>query len=239
VAAYELLDEPARFTDRMEALAEAASLAVDTEFVRERTYFPRLCLVQVAEAGRVSLVDTLALEDLGPLEALLGRRSAVKVLHAARQDLEVLMPVTGTPTGPVFDTQIAAALLGFPPQVGYADLVRQLLGVELPKGHARTNWAARPLREEQLAYAADDVRYLGPVAAALTGRLRAAGRVAWLEEDCAAVSDPALYRNEPADAWRRVKGLDRMRPGSAPRCAPSPSGARRAPSVATCPAAGC
>lgn len=212
MAGHELLDEQRRFAESIAELGEPSSFALDTEFVREKTYFARLCLVQVECAGRILLVDPLALDDLGPLTALLARRDSLKILHAARQDMEVLLPVTGDPPGPVLDTQVAASLLGYAPQIGYAELVRQELSVELAKGHARTNWAARPLRDEQLAYAADDVRYLAPVAAQLGERLRAADRLAWLEEDCAALLDPALYRLEPGEAWRRLKGLDRMRP---------------------------
>jgi len=212
VAGYQLLDEPGRLADALAALGDADTLALDTEFVREKTYYPRLCLVQVAVADRILLVDTLAHEDLAPLTEQLGRQDTTKVLHAARQDVEVLLPVTGRPPAPLLDTQVAAALLGFAPQVGYADLVRQVLGIELAKGHARTNWAARPLRDEQLAYAADDVRYLGPLAEVLRDRLQAAGRLPWLEEDCAGLADPALYCVEPALAWKRLKGLERMQP---------------------------
>jgi ribonuclease D len=123
-----------------------------------------------------------------------------------------LLPLTGEPLAPVFDTQQAAALLGFPAQVGYAELVRQMLGVELAKGHARTDWARRPLSREQLAYAADDVRYLPALADTLEERLAAAGRRTWLEEESAALHDISLYRVDPDEAWRRLKGLERLDP---------------------------
>jgi ribonuclease D len=212
VESYELLDSPDRFADAMGGLETGAGWALDTEFIRERTYFARLCLVQIAVGGRILLVDPLQVDDLGPLTAGLSDAGLTKVVHAARQDVEVLLPLTGQPMAPVFDTQIAAGLLGFPAQVGYAELVRQLLGVDLEKGHARTNWAARPLKPEQLAYAADDVRYLGPVAETLEARLTTAGRAGWLAEDCRALADPALYVTHPEDAWKRFKGMDRMRP---------------------------
>jgi ribonuclease D len=211
VESYQLLDSPGLFADAMGRLAAGADWALDTEFIRERTYFARLCLVQIGVGGRILLVDPLRVDDLRPLTALLCEPGLTKVVHAARQDLEVLLPLTGQPMAPVFDTQIGAGLLGFPAQVGYADLVRQLLGVELDKGHARTNWAARPLKPEQLAYAADDVRYLGPVAEVLEARLSAAGRLDWLAEDCRLLADPALYVTHPEDAWKRFKGTDRMR----------------------------
>ena len=121
------IHEPAELHRRIGSWPDGGALALDTEFVRERTYYPKLCLIQAAAAGEVLLVDALAIGD-----------------GAASQDIEALLPVTGVPLAPVFDTQQAAALLGFPAQVGYAELVRQLLGIELAKGHARTDWARRP-----------------------------------------------------------------------------------------------
>lgn len=211
---YQLVDRPEQLAPALGSLGRPPGVALDTEFVRERTYFPRLCLVQVADpdARHVLLVDPLRIEDLGPLASLLGDPGCEKVIHAARQDLESLLPLTGAPAAPVFDTQVAAGLVGFPAQVGYGELVRQLLGVELEKGHARTDWAARPLKPAQLAYAADDVRFLGPVAAELRARLAAAGRLEWATEDCAPLTDATTYSNSPEDAWRRFKGLERLRP---------------------------
>ena len=188
----------------------AGAIALDTEFVRERTYYPKLCLLQAASGADIGLVDTLAIADGGALAPLLSDAARPKLLHAARQDIEALLPLTGRPLAPVFDTQQAAALLGFPAQVGYGELVRQVLGIELPKGHARTDWARRPLSPEQLAYAADDVRHLPALTGALDARLVAAGRRAWLDEESAALSDLALYRVDPAEAWRRLKGAERL-----------------------------
>ena len=202
--------DPAALAGRVASWPAALPLAVDTEFVRERTYFPKLCLIQAAIAGEIVLVDALAIADGGALARELADDRRPKLLHAARQDIEALLPLTREPLAPVFDTQQAAALLGFPAQVGYAELVRQLLGVELAKGHARTDWARRPLTREQLAYAADDVRYLPALAAALEERLDAAGRRAWLDEESAALRELSLYRVEPDEAWRRLKGLERL-----------------------------
>jgi ribonuclease D len=185
-------------------------VALDTEFVRERTYYPRLCLVQAAVGSDIVLLDALAIPDGGALVPVLTDPARAKLVHAARQDIEALLPLTGQPIANVFDTQQAAALLGFSSQAGYAELVRQVLGIELAKGHARTDWARRPLTREQLAYAADDVRYLPALAAELDRRLVAAGRRAWLDEEAAALDDPALYRVDPAVAWRRLKGLERL-----------------------------
>ncbi len=196
--------------ERVAAWPGGVPLALDTEFVRERTYYPRLCLVQAALGGEILILDALAIPDGGALARELAHAGRRKLVHAARQDIEALLPLTREPLAPVFDTQQAAALLGFPAQVGYAELVRQLLGVDLAKGHARTDWARRPLTREQLAYAADDVRYLPALAAALEERLAAAGRRGWLDEESAALRDLSLYRVEPDEAWRRLKGLERL-----------------------------
>ncbi len=210
------IGDPAALEERVAAWPAGAVLALDTEFVRERTYYPRLCLVQAGLGGEILLVDTLAIPDGGALARALADSARRKLVHAARQDIEALLPITGTPLAPVFDTQQAAALLGFPAQVGYAELVRQLLGIELAKGHARTDWARRPLSREQLAYAADDVRYLPALADALEGRLAAAGRRDWLDEESAALRDISLYRVDPDEAWRRLKGLERVEPAAFP-----------------------
>ena len=209
-----LVGDDAALSRLVDSWPADAGLALDTEFVRERTYYPKLCLVQVAAGDSLALIDPLAIPDARALVTALADPRRPKLLHAARQDIEALLPLTGAPLAPVFDTQIAAALLGFASQVGYADLVRQLLGVELAKGHARTDWARRPLSPEQLAYAADDVRYLPELAALLDERLAASGRRAWMEEESAALTDISLYRVLPAEAWRRLKGLERMKPAA-------------------------
>jgi ribonuclease D len=193
-------------------LQSAARLAVDTEFMRERTYYPQLCLLQVATDSDCFLVDPLAGLELETLHALLADHSKLKILHAARQDLEVLQ-LGGRPVpAPVFDTQVAAAMLGFPPQAGYAELVSRQLGHSIDKGQTRTDWSRRPLTPEQLAYAADDVHHLLALHTELAAGLAARGRDAWLAEDSAALEDPALYSTEPGEAWRRLKGLGRLKP---------------------------
>lgn len=190
----------------------ADRVALDTEFMRERTYFAQLCLVQVATDADCFLVDPCVGLDLGALHALLADRSRVKVLHAARQDLEVLFVAGGQVPGPVFDTQVAAALLGFPPQVGYAELVARQLGHSIDKGQTRTDWSRRPLTPEQLAYAADDVHHLLQLHTELATQLEARGRAQWLAEDARAFDDESLYQLNPSDAWRRLKALGRLRP---------------------------
>lgn len=198
----------------LDSLATGDFVALDTEFMRESTYFPKLCLIQAATAGACVLFDPLALPDLQPLWNFLNDRRRIKVLHAARQDLEVMsVAMRGTTlTGPIFDTQIAAALLGHPAQIGYGALVTARLGQTLDKGHTRTDWSRRPLSQEQLQYAEDDVRYLVPLYLNLRDALELGGRTQWLYEDTRELEDPALHRTEPEAAWKRLKGLDRLRP---------------------------
>jgi ribonuclease D len=163
-------------------LSTAPFVALDTEFMRERTYRPQLCLLQLATPDEALCVDPLAGIGLDALAPVLSNSSAPKILHAARQDLEVLWPVFG-PLAPVFDTQIAAALAGMPAQIGYSELVRRILGVELAKAETRTDWSKRPLSEAQLRYAVDDVIHLTALRDTLTAQLDKLGRMAWLEEE--------------------------------------------------------
>jgi ribonuclease D len=193
-------------------LATQPRVGLDTEFLRERTYRAQLCLLQLATPGEAVCVDPLALEELGSLAQLLAAPAVLKVMHASRQDLEVLLPVAGL-TRPVFDTQIAASLTGLPAQVGYADAVRRLLGKNLAKSHTRTDWTRRPLSPEQIEYALDDVRYLLPLAAQLQEQLERLGRLEWLEEELAALADVRALTLEPEDAWLRLKGLRDLDPG--------------------------
>lgn len=202
----------------LEQLRAADFVALDTEFMRESTYFPKLCLVQMATPApdgtiRCVLIDPLAVPDLQPLWDFLNERGRIKVLHAARQDLEVLsVAMRGALGGPIFDTQIAGALLGQPAQIGYGALVAARLEHQLEKGHTRTDWSRRPLSPEQLQYAEDDVRYLAPLYQNLRDALEEAGRIQWLYEETRELESPSLHRTEPEAAWKRLKGLDRLRP---------------------------
>ena len=182
------------------------AFAVDTEFLRERTYRAELCLIQVATSEIATCVDPLRLPELATLARPLTLASAVKVMHACRQDLEVLYPVAGV-VGPVFDTQIAASLTGAPAQVGYADLVRRLLGCDLAKAHTRTDWSVRPLSPEQIEYALDDVRYLLPLKTHLEDQIEKLGRTAWLAEEMTTLASAGNFGVDPQAAWLRVKGL--------------------------------
>jgi ribonuclease D len=199
------LDELAAHLERAEAIG------LDTEFLRERTYRAQLCLVQIAGDTQIACVDPLALPDLGALLALFASRTPVKIMHASRQDLEVLHPIAGRIT-PVFDTQIAAALVGMPAQVGYAELVKRMLDVQLDKSHTRTDWSRRPLSAEQVAYALDDVRYLLPLKEKLEAELERLGRSQWLDEELASLSDEENFLIDPERAWLRVKGLRGLDP---------------------------
>ncbi len=187
-------------------LRDCESVALDTEFMRERTYFARLCLVQLACDDQVFVVDPMAREmDLSPLLELLADPAVLKVVHAGVQDLEIFHTITGRVPSPVFDTQIAATLAGFPNQVGYAALVQGLLGVEVEKGERFTDWARRPLDARQLAYAEEDVRHLLPVWRELHRRLDEGGRLEWVEPDFEALTDPASYEALPEKQYLKVK----------------------------------
>lgn len=207
-----------RFIDKADQLTSFCTqarnspwLALDTEFVRERTYYPELCLIQLATAdGEIACIDTLALPELQPLFELLAAPGISKILHAVGQDLEVLYLNNAPRIAPLFDTQLAAGLLGLGDQIGYAGLVKQLCNVELAKGHARTDWSRRPLSAEQLKYAADDVRYLGQMYETLAAQLENTGRSDWLAQDVQALSDPANFEAAPDQAWQRLKGLSRL-----------------------------
>jgi ribonuclease D len=194
------------------ALEHTDSIGLDTEFVRERTFFPGLCLLQLAAGGDIWCVDTLRCRTLEPLVPALTAGASRKVVHSARQDLEAFYLNVKRVISPVFDTQIAAGCIGLKPQIGYADLVKTLLDVSLPKGQTRTDWSQRPLSPAQIEYAADDVAYLNEIAARLSERLRTLGREQWVIEDCRALEDPLLYDPDPADAWRRLRALRRLPP---------------------------
>jgi ribonuclease D len=189
-------------------------MTLDTEFLREKTYYPKLCLLQVAVPGVVACVDPLAIGDISPLLDVIYDPGITKVMHAARQDMEILYHLRGSLPAPVFDTQIAALLLGFSDQVGYGTLVSELLGVTLDKLHTRADWSQRPLSPEQVRYAADDVIYLAQVYERLLERLGDLGRLDWLTGDFEQLVQPALYSNPPQQAWLKVRGINRLKGAS-------------------------
>ena len=192
-----------------EAQKAAEEVAVDTEFERHSTYYPELCLVQLATEGSIALLDPIKCEDITPLAEFLNSKERIKVLHAARQDLEV-MNLKGLNLGNTFlDTQIAAALVGEDEQIGYGELVKKLVKVDLDKNQQRANWKKRPLPEIQLDYAISDVLYLLPVFFALKTELTRLGRFGWLEEECAKLGKIVSNIN-PRDAWKRLKNISNL-----------------------------
>ena len=209
-----LIQDPTTLTVLCETLRDGPWVALDTEFMRTHTYYARLCLIQVATPESIACVDTLALPDIDPLLKIVYSPNVLKVIHAARQDLEVFADIRGTPPTPVFDTQIAASLCGYDDQIGYGSLVESITGHKLPKRHTRADWGARPLPPDQLLYAEDDVRYLRDVYQFLAQKLETLRRTEWAQEECATLTQPALYRNDPREAYRRLKQGQSLLPGA-------------------------
>jgi ribonuclease D len=177
---------------------------VDTEFVRERTYYADLCLVQLATTDEVAIVDPLAIKDLAPLGELMADPQIVKVFHSGDQDLEILYQLFGAVPTPVFDTQVAAAFDGCPLQVGLAKLVERLCDVRLAKSESLTDWKARPLSPEQLEYAAADVIYLPAIYRTLKTHLGERGRLSWFADEQESLLDPARYQTDPYQIYKKI-----------------------------------
>lgn len=181
-------------------------IAVDTEFMRETTYYARLCLIQLASADEAVAIDPMEDGlDLTPLFVLMRDPAVMKVFHAGRQDLEIFLNLMGDLPTPIYDTQIAGMVCGFGDQVGYDRLVKGMLGKTIDKASRFTDWAQRPLWEKQLRYALDDVIYLEEIFPLMASRIQKAKRETWLAEEMNATTDPALYRTEPEEAWMRIK----------------------------------
>jgi ribonuclease D len=181
-------------------------VTVDTEFMRERTYWPELCVIQLAGDHEVAVVDALAPGlDLAPLGELLADPGVVKVFHAARQDVEIFLLRFGAVPTPLYDTQIAAMVAGFGDQVSYDALARALAGANIDKAHRFSDWAARPLSAAQIAYAAADVTHLRRIYTGLAARLEREGRTKWVAEEMAELAEPATYRADPETQWERLK----------------------------------
>ncbi len=181
-------------------------ITVDTEFMRETTFWPILCLVQVAGAGEARVIDALAGGiDLGPLLEIMADRNILKVFHAARQDLEIFYKLMGSMPAPVFDTQIAAMVCGFGDQVGYETLISKLTKARIDKGSRFTDWAMRPLRESQIKYALSDVTHLREAYEKLERKLAGNGRGEWLAEEMETLTSPATYDTDPMEAYLRIK----------------------------------
>ncbi len=188
-------------------LAEHPFATVDTEFLRETTFWPKLCVLQLASEAEAAVVDALAPDlDLAPFLDLMRNRNVVKVFHAARQDLEIVWKLSGTLPEPLFDTQVAAMVCGFGDQVAYGELVQAICGKSIDKSSRFTDWARRPLSEAQTAYALADVTYLRDVYRKLKGQLEASGRLGWLADEMATLTSVATYEQHPERAWERFRG---------------------------------
>ena len=200
----------ARFCEQQRG---ASFIAVDTEFMRERTYWPILCLVQIAGPEEAAAIDALAPGvDLTPLLTLMADESTLKVFHAARQDIEIFVNLSGTVPRPLFDTQVAAMVCGFGDAASYETLVGKLAQASLDKSSRFTDWSRRPLTERQIRYALADVVYLRTVYEQLQQRLASNGRANWFAEEMAELSNSATYRSDPSEAWRRFRLRGRVDP---------------------------
>ena len=203
----------------MTVIADSAALAefcrnqmradyvtVDTEFIRDNSYWPQLCVVQIAGPAEAALIDPLVPGmDLQPILELLANREVLKVFHAARQDVEIFFHLTGRVPQPIFDTQVAAMVCGFGEQASLETLAQRLAGISIDKSSRFTDWSHRPLSERQIRYALDDVVHLRPIYERLREKLEQNRRASWLEDEMALLTDPATYRVDPGDAWRRLK----------------------------------
>ncbi len=187
-------------------------ITVDTEFIRDKTYYPRLCLVQIAGSDAAAAIDPLSKDiDLSPVFALLTKKTLVKVFHACRQDIEIFYQLANAIPFPVFDTQVAAAVCGHGDSVGYEMLVNKIVGKQIDKSSRFTDWSQRPLTDKQLAYALSDVTHLRVIYEELKSKIEEADRMSWIEEEHAFLTDPKLYDPDPQDSWKRLR-YGNMRP---------------------------
>ena len=205
-----ILDQPELETFCKE-LQQKPWIAVDTEFLREKTYKPILCLIQVATDEHLACIDPLALSNIDPFLDVIYNTNIVKVFHAASQDLEIFYWMRKSVPSPVFDTQIAAPLLGHHEQIGYSNLVKAMLDVNLPKTHSRADWTRRPLPAAQVQYAADDVIYLAKLYNVMHQKLSESARLEWLADDFKALENPHNYEKPASDMWMRIRNSIKFR----------------------------
>ena len=204
---HDLITDSAALANLCARLANAPFVCVDTEFMRENSYWPELCLIQIADSEEAAAIDPMAPGiDLAPLLDLLTTNDDVlKVFHAGGQDIEIVYNLTGKTPHPLFDTQVAAMALGMGEQIGYQNLVETYLGIAVDKGARFTDWSRRPLDARQIEYAIGDVTHLAVIFPKMLARLRKTGRGAWLDQEMERLADPENYRNDPQEAWRRVR----------------------------------
>ena len=201
---------PNQLAKLCEQIKKEPWLALDTEFLREKTYYPKFCLLQIATPEWVACIDPIALPNLDELFEALYNPAIVKVFHSCRQDLEIFYQLTGKLPSPIFDTQVAAPLLGFQDNPGYAMLVSSLLSINLNKAHTRADWSKRPLTEAEIEYAADDVIYLCQIYQLMVQKLTGLGRIDWLKHDFSELENPLLYSVAPEKAWLKIKGKNKL-----------------------------
>lgn len=202
---YAYVETQTQLEQLVKDLEGSKILAIDTEFLREKTYYAKLCLIQINNGSIKAIIDPLTVHNLKVLNPIMQDESCVKIFHAGSQDIDILYHTLGVMPTPLFDTQMAAALMGFPLQVGYGPLVHSLCGVKLAKADSYTDWSRRPLTANQIKYALEDVVYLPQMYEQMTTTLAQQGRSSWLEDDFKALANPAKYENDPWEAWHRVK----------------------------------
>ena len=202
--------DPAKLAALLGRAREHGRVSLDTEFMREKTYWAKLCLIQVAVGDECALMDPLAGDDMTPLLEVLADTSVIKIVHAGSQDLEIFYRMSGKAAGPIFDTQIAATVAGFPTQVGYARLMKDLFDVDVDKSDTFTDWSRRPLTPAQVEYALNDVRFLDNAYLELTAKLEKDGRAGWLAADMERLSDDKLYAVAPDEQFRRIKRISSL-----------------------------
>lgn len=203
---FERINSPEQLNSDSPNLMETSIVAVDTEFLREKTYNAKLCLVQLGIGQDQYCIDVLAIDDLSLLAEMFANENILKLLHAARQDMEVIYQTFNVLPKPIFDTQLAAAFCGADMQIGYSAMVEERLGIELPKSQARTDWTRRPLSEEQVQYAGDDVAHLEELYRGELSNLEQSNKLEWYQQELQSYYEPGMYVIDPALAYQRLNG---------------------------------
>ncbi|MCK5696575.1 MAG: ribonuclease D [Gammaproteobacteria bacterium] len=207
----QFIDTQEKLLQLCQHFSKSDFLALDTEFIRQSTYYPILALLQICDGQQVAIIDPLVIKDLSPLMTLLYNKKITKVFHSARQDMEIFYYLNQSVPQPIFDTQIAAALLGYGEQIGYAPLVQQLLHINLDKSQTRTDWLKRPLSHKQMDYAANDVFYLAQLYPLQKKTLEDLGRGHWLDKDFQLLASDTTYCPTPEIMWKKVKGANKLK----------------------------